>query len=96
MKYRSRTDIIGLILNAANAINGECRSHIMYKSLVNYNQLKDYLILLQQQELIVYDHGTRTYRTTMRGRDYLELHKDMDEMANLYGNNYKVSQLPRH
>jgi predicted transcriptional regulator len=96
MKYRSRTDIIGLILNAANEINGECRSHIMYKSLVNYNQLKDYLILLQQQELIKYDHVTRTYRTTTKGRDYLELHKDMDEMASLYGNNNRVSQFTQH
>ncbi|MFZ0556438.1 MAG: winged helix-turn-helix domain-containing protein, partial [Nitrososphaeraceae archaeon] len=63
MKYRCRTDIIGLILSAANGINGESRSHIMYKSLVNYNQLKDYLIFLQQQELIEYDRSARTYRT---------------------------------
>jgi predicted transcriptional regulator len=90
MKYRSRTDIIGFILKAANAINGECRSHIMYKSLVNYNQLKDYLIFLQQQELIEYDRGTRTYRTTIKGRDFLELHNDMGEMANLFGNGRQI------
>ncbi|HZD33877.1 MAG TPA: winged helix-turn-helix domain-containing protein [Nitrososphaeraceae archaeon] len=85
MKYRSRTDIIGLILNAANAMNGESRSHIMYKSLVNYNQLKDYLIFLQQQELIEYVKSARTYRTTVKGRDFLELQRDMGEMARLYG-----------
>jgi predicted transcriptional regulator len=84
MKYRSRTDIIGLILNAANAINGESRSRIMYKSLVNYNQLRDYLILLQQQELIEYVKSARTYRTTLKGRDFLELQRDMGEMARLY------------
>jgi predicted transcriptional regulator len=85
MKYRSRTDIIGLILNAANAINGESRSRIMYKSLVNYNQLKDYLIFLQQQELIEYVKSAGTYRTTVKGRDFLELQRDMGEMARLYG-----------
>jgi predicted transcriptional regulator len=85
MKYRCRTDIMGLILNAANAIDGESRSHIMYKSLVNYNQLKDYLIFLQQQELIEYDKSARTYRTTVKGRDFLELQRDMGEMARLYG-----------
>jgi predicted transcriptional regulator len=85
MKYRCKTDIIGLILNAANAIDGESRSHIMYKSLVNYNQLKDYLIFLQQQELIEYDRSARTYRTTVKGRDFLELQRDMGEMARLYG-----------
>ena len=84
MKYRSRTDIIGRILNAANAINGESRSRIMYKSLVNYNQLRDYLILLQQQELIEYVKSARTYRTTLKGRDFLELQRDMGEMARLY------------
>jgi len=85
MKYRCKTDIIGLILNAANAIDGESRSHIMYKSLVNYNQLKDYLIFLQQQDLIEYDRSARTYRTTVKGRDFLELQRDMGEMARLYG-----------
>ncbi|MGI0042164.1 MAG: winged helix-turn-helix domain-containing protein [Nitrososphaeraceae archaeon] len=90
MKYRCRTDIIGLILSAANAINGESRSHIMYKSLVNYNQLKDYLIFLQQQELIEYDRSARTYRTTVKGRDFLELQRDMGEMAHLYGGSYEL------
>jgi predicted transcriptional regulator len=95
MKYRCRTDIIGLILNAANAIDGESRSHIMYKSLVNYNQLKDYLIFLQQQELIEYDRSARTYRTTVKGRDFLELQRDMGEMARLYGGGCDLSQPSR-
>jgi predicted transcriptional regulator len=95
MKYRCRTDIIGLILNAANAIDGESRSHIMYKSLVNYNQLKDYLIFLQQQELIEYDRSARTYRTTMKGRDFLELQRDMGEMARLYGGTCELSHPSR-
>jgi predicted transcriptional regulator len=95
MKYRCRTDIIGLILDAANAIDGESRSHIMYKSLVNYNQLKDYLIFLQQQELIEYDRSTRTYRTTVKGRDFLELQRDMGEMARFYGGSYDLSHPSR-
>ena len=95
MKYRCRTDIIGLILNAANAIDGESRSHIMYKSLVNYNQLKDYLIFLQQQELIEYDRSARTYRTTVKGRDFLELQRDMGEMARLYGGTCELSHPSR-
>jgi predicted transcriptional regulator len=90
MKYRSKTDIIGLILSAANAINGESRSHIMYKSIVNYNQLKDYLIFLQQQELIEYDRSARTYRTTVKGRDFLELQKDMGEIAHFYGGSFEL------
>jgi predicted transcriptional regulator len=95
MKYRCRTDIIGLILTAANAIDGESRSHIMYKSLVNYNQLKDYLIFLQQQELIEYDRSARTYRTTVKGRDFLELQRDMGEMARLYGGSSNLSHPSR-
>jgi predicted transcriptional regulator len=95
MKYRCKIDIFGLILNAANAIDGESRSHIMYKSLINYDQLKDYLIFLQQQELIEYDGSAKTYRTTVKGRDFLELQRDMGEMARLHDRDYNLSYTSR-
>jgi len=37
MKYRSRTDIVGLILEAANG--GATKTKIMYKAFLSYAQL---------------------------------------------------------
>ncbi|MGA9172279.1 MAG: winged helix-turn-helix domain-containing protein, partial [Nitrososphaeraceae archaeon] len=40
MKYRSRTDIVGLILEAANG-GGATKTRIMYKAFLSYAQLKE-------------------------------------------------------
>ncbi len=42
MKYRSRTEIVNSILNAANG--GATKTKIMYNAFLSYNQLKDYLL----------------------------------------------------
>ena len=53
MKYRSRSDIIGLILEAANG--GATKTKIMYKAFLSFAQLRDYLALLTDQGLIQYE-----------------------------------------
>ncbi|HEX9320184.1 MAG TPA: winged helix-turn-helix domain-containing protein, partial [Nitrososphaeraceae archaeon] len=50
MKYRSRSDIIGLILEAANG--GATKTKIMYKSYLSFAQLRDYLAMLTEQGLV--------------------------------------------
>jgi predicted transcriptional regulator len=52
MKYRSRTDIVGLMLEAANG--GSTKTKIMYKAFLSYAQLKEYLTLLLQNDLLEY------------------------------------------
>jgi predicted transcriptional regulator len=52
MKYRSRTDIVGLMLEAANG--GSTKTKIMYKAFLSYAQLKEYLTLLLQNNLLEY------------------------------------------
>ncbi|MFL6431808.1 MAG: winged helix-turn-helix domain-containing protein, partial [Nitrososphaeraceae archaeon] len=47
MKYRSRTDIVGLILEAANG--GATKTRIMYKAFLSYAQLKEYLTVLLEK-----------------------------------------------
>jgi predicted transcriptional regulator len=44
MKYRSRTEIVGNILDAANG--GATKTKIMYKAFLSYVQLKEYLSVL--------------------------------------------------
>ena len=44
MRYRSRSDIAALILEAANG--GAAKTKIMYKAFLSYVQLKQYLNIL--------------------------------------------------
>src|SRR5919205_3920519 len=80
MKYRSRTDIVGLILEAANG-GGATKTKIMYKAFLSYNLMKEYLTLLAENELLEYEEGSQTYRTTEKGMRLLEIYNRMDELA---------------
>jgi predicted transcriptional regulator len=50
MKYRSRTDIVSQILEAANG--GATKTKIMYKAYLSYAQLKEYLSVLVENGLL--------------------------------------------
>jgi predicted transcriptional regulator len=63
MRYRSRTDIINDILDAANG-GGATRTKIMYKTYLSYDQLKEYLTILTENNLLSYDAYTQTFKTT--------------------------------
>ena len=78
MKYRSRTDISVLILEAANG--GATKTKIMYKAFLSYAQLKEYFTILIENELLEYDEGRRFYRTTEKGIRLLQITNQFDEM----------------
>ena len=56
MKYRSRTEIVSMILDAANG--GATKTKIMYSAFLSYSQLKEYLSLLIENNLIDYNGRT--------------------------------------
>ena len=78
MKYRSRTEIVGNILDSANG--GASKTKIMYKAYLSYNQLKEYLSILIENNLIEYIDGTRTFKTTEKGLNYLKMHNEIGEL----------------
>ena len=78
MKYRSRTEIVGNILDAANG--GATKTKIMYTSFLSYNQLKEYLSVLIENNLIEYLEGTKTFRTTEKGLNFLKMHDEIGEL----------------
>ena len=78
MKYRSRTEIVGNILDSANG--GASKTKIMYKAFLSYNQLKEYLTILIENNLIEYLDGTRTFKTTEKGLNYLKMHNEIGEL----------------
>ena len=80
MKYRSRTEIVGLILEAANG-GGATKTKIMYKAFLSFAQLREYLTMLQDTELIQYEGGRQAYRTTEKGMKLLELYGSMSELV---------------
>jgi predicted transcriptional regulator len=87
MKYRnkteilrSRTEIIGCILDAAANGGGITKTKIMYIAFLSYNQLNEYLSILIEYNLIEYIDGTQTFKTTEKGLSYLKMHNKMGEL----------------
>jgi predicted transcriptional regulator len=79
MKYRSRTDIVGLILEAANG-GRATKTRIMYKAFLSYAQLKEYLGMLLENGLLEYERETQSFRTTEKGLHILQMYNQFDEM----------------
>jgi predicted transcriptional regulator len=78
MKYRSRTEIVSMILEAANGVT--TKTKIMYKSMLSYNQLKEYLSILIRNNILEYIEGTHQFKTTEKGLNFLKLHREMAEL----------------
>ena len=78
MKYRSRTEIVSMILEAANG--GATKTRIMYKAFLSYAQLKEYLAVLIENNLIEYLEGTQIYKTTEKGFNLLKMHNEIGEL----------------
>jgi len=53
----------------------------MYKAYLSFNQLREYLALLVENDLIEYEQGMQTYRTTEKGMRVLHLQNEIDEVA---------------
>ena len=78
MKYRSRTEIVSMILEAANG--GATKTRIMYKAFLSYAQLREYLSVLIENNLLEYLEGSRTYKTTEKGLNLLKMHNEIGEL----------------
>ena len=81
MKYRSRTEIVGMILDAANG--GTTKTKIMYKAFLSYAQLKEYLAVLIENKLLDYIDGTQTYKTTEKGLNFLKMHNEIGNLLRI-------------
>jgi predicted transcriptional regulator len=78
MGNRSRTEIVSNILDAAKG--GETSTKIMYKAFLSYNQIKEYLSVLTENNLIDYIEGARTFKTTEKGLNYLKMQRETAEL----------------
>jgi predicted transcriptional regulator len=78
MIYRSRTEIVSNILDAANG-GGATKTKIMYVAFLSYAQLKEYLSLLIENNLIEYSNGTK-FKTTEKGLNYIKMYREIGEL----------------
>ena len=78
MGNRSRTEIVGNILDAANG--GTSKTKIMYTAFLSYGQLKGYLSILIENNLIEYVNGDNKIKTTEKGLNYLKMHNQIEEL----------------
>jgi predicted transcriptional regulator len=80
-KYRSRSDIVYQILLAAKEVDGITKTRILYKSYLSYAQLKEYLKLLIDSELLEHIPERSTYRTTAKGVKIMEAYNAMNTLV---------------
>jgi predicted transcriptional regulator len=78
MTYRSRTEIVSMVLQAANG--GATKTRIMYKAYLSFAQLREYLSLLVENNLLEYLEGSKTYKTTEKGFNFLKMHNEIGEL----------------
>lgn len=78
MKYRSRADIAAAVLNAAR--DGALKTQMMYKAVLSFPHLEEYLDLLIEQDLIEYIQDKNTYHTTDKGMRFLKMYSDVGWM----------------
>ena len=78
MRNRSRTEIVSQVLEAANG--GATKTKIMYKALLSYKQMKEYVNLLTEKGMLVYDPASSTFKTTEKGHRFLQIYDHLDQI----------------
>jgi len=67
-----------MILEAANG--GATKTRIMYRAFLSYAQLREYLSILIENNLLEYLEGSQTYKTTEKGLNLLKMHNEIGEL----------------
>ena len=88
MKYRSRTEISAVILEATRT--GATKTRIMYNSYLSYTLVKKYLSFLQGNRLIQYEKMTKQYMITEKGLKFL---RSYDQILDLFSSKNKEKKI---
>jgi predicted transcriptional regulator len=79
MKNRSRNDIVSQILESANG--GVTKTKIMYKAYLSYEQLKEYLAVMIENDLLEHIPSENLFKTTAKGIKFISVHEQMDSLT---------------
>ena len=77
-RYRNRIDIIAQLLDAASSPT--TKTKMMYKTMLSYEQLKEYLVMLSENDLIGYDKPSQRFATTDKGFQLIKRYEDLSKL----------------
>lgn len=77
-RYRNRIDIIAQLLDAASTPISKTK--MMYRAMLSYEQLRDYMLILAENDLIAYDEPTRRFTTTAKGYQFLKRYDELNQL----------------
>jgi predicted transcriptional regulator len=86
MTNRNRTEIIIQILEVVNCYDdggdneGVTQTTLMNKLFLSHEQMKKYLMLLIEDDLLSYDSTMRTFKTTEKGFTFLQGFNQIDKI----------------
>ncbi len=92
MKYRSRTDIISMILQAA--MNGASKTRLMYSAFLSYAQVQEYIQFLTERKLISFEAESAQYKLTEQGLHFLRVYDEISGIVSLDGSKSSDKVLP--
>ena len=72
MKNRGRTEMLAAMLEVAKGKVTKIK--IMYIAFLSYQQVKDYITVLIENDLVEYHGETKLFRTTEKGLKFLRMH----------------------
>lgn len=74
--YKRRADVASIILEAAEV--GENETKLMQAAYISPPLLKDYVLMLQGNQLLEYDSKKDMYYTTERGKRFLGICQSLE------------------
>ena len=80
MANRAWRDIVADVLELAKIPTN--KTTIMFKCVLSYDLLREYLALTQDAGLLKYDPLSRQYQTTDKGLEYLKLFGAISDLVN--------------
>jgi predicted transcriptional regulator len=85
-KYRDRVQIVAQILQAVNGNGGTTKTNVMYEAFLSYAQLKDYLKVLNESDLLQHDYNessSHIFKITKKGIDFLKIYDEVEQAMKL-------------
>ncbi|HEU4822923.1 MAG TPA: winged helix-turn-helix domain-containing protein [Nitrososphaeraceae archaeon] len=85
---RSRSEIASQILETAkngsdyssNGGGGATKTRMMYNTFLSHDQLKEFITVLIESDLLSYDSTMHKFKTTEIGITFLQAYKQIDHM----------------
>jgi len=93
-RRRDRHDIVAEILKTA--VNGQIKTHIMYRARLSYSQINTYLPLLVEKGFLENAnvargrHRVTVYRTTSKGMQFIE---NLESVNKLWTKSLSLSEV---